>query len=216
MRAWLSLCVALCVAALSGVAHAQGAQGDPAQCHGWAQVTRSLTSQFLTPGHATVLRELEQSLPQECVRLRASLAQAIVRMAEDSRWRMFRDGQIVEVAPPPAQPFNSGVWPVQLSVEMLAKRPSVDEVRRLHPERARERGQVGAVIVEGRVRDDGTLAWRVMDVTPTGWGFEDAALRAGALYEAPLHFEDGRTTVGASFMTVIVFDAPRPRPIYYD
>ncbi len=212
MRGWLSLCVALCVVALSGVAHAQGAQGDSAQCESARHMTWALARQFWRPADEAALRMFTQQIPAECAHVRAEMERVIASIAANAQWRMFRDGVIVETPPPPAPEWSSNpeIWPYRLSPEMMVRSPSVADLRRLHPERAEDREQVGAVTLEGRVREDGSLTWRVIGSTPYGWGFEDAALRAAALYQAPLRFEDGRTTIGAAFFTVMLFDsAPR-------
>lgn len=219
MRAWLSLCVALCVSALSGAAHALSvrAPSEPVQCESMRQTTLALADQFWKPSHETALRAFSQQIPAECVHTRAYMDRIIASVVANAQWRMLRDGVIVEAPPPPDPQWlnDREVWPRRLSSEMMVRSPNLTELRRLHPERAEDREQVGAVTLEGRVREDGSLTWRVVGSTLFGWGFEEAALRAGALYEAPLHFEDGRSTLGAAFIAVVVFDSTR-RPIYYD
>ncbi|MEQ1819033.1 MAG: hypothetical protein ABL871_10515 [Terricaulis sp.] len=94
----------------------------------------------------------------------------------------------------------------------MEARPTRAQIDRAIPETAMERELPGAVILEGRVLEDGALVWRVVSVSSQGWHFEDAAIRVGSLYRAPRYFTDGRSTAGASFVTVIGFTAVRPEP----
>jgi hypothetical protein len=75
-----------------------------------------------------------------------------------------------------------------------------------------DRGQIGSVVLDGRVQADGLLVWHVVDVYPEGWGFEDAAVRVARSYRAPTQFDDGRSTLGAKFLTVVTFTRAPPRP----
>jgi len=92
----------------------------------------------------------------------------------------------------------------------MVARPSPDQILVSIPDEAAERDLAGAVILEGRVLEDGTLVWRVLSVSSPGWHFEDAAIRVGSRYRAPERFPDGRRTTGASFVAVIGF-TPAPR-----
>lgn len=155
---------------------------------------------------------LHQLVPTECVRQHQALAD-FAQSSTDGPWRRARDNGMIENANAPPEPsWDVEVWPQRLSDEMMTSRPTSDQVRRLHPPRALDRGQIGSVVLDGRVEADGSLVWRVVDVYPESWGFEDAAVRVASSYRAPTQFEDGRSTLGAKFLTVITFTRTPPRP----
>lgn len=136
--------------------------------------------------------------------------QIVQATPSEQEWFVWRDRSMRPATPPPQQPVP--VWAHRLIESQMAQRPSPEQIQRSHPAAAAEHDVPGAVILEGRVRDDGSLVWRVVSVSQSGWHFEDAAIRVGSLYRAPLNFPDGRSTAGASFVTVIGFTSPPPRP----
>jgi hypothetical protein len=176
---------------------------------------RVMAAQSEDKANLDAWRTLTSLIPEACPGVRTQFQPIITRLEAAPEWVMVGDdGAARAVEPPPAPAWAADVelWPSAVNpIEMLIV-PTQAQIDRLHPPRARDRSKVGSVTLEGRIREDGTLVWRVAHVFPSGWGFEAAALRAGALYRAPLTFPDGRTTIGTTFYTVIGFTLP-PRVI---
>jgi hypothetical protein len=208
----LSFAVALSAVLIFNPAHAQYTPPSD-ECRRFEQI-RSLGGD-LDKSDQPALSALLDVVPRTCDSLRQRIDRELASINNQPEWRIEDPkGAIVpaEAPPPPHWASDPETWPASITTEMLLQRPSEWQIFDLHPQRARERGRVGAVIMEGRARRDGTFVWRIIDTSPTGWGFEYAALRVGALYRAPATFADGRTTEGAPFLTVVAFTAPPPRP----
>jgi hypothetical protein len=194
------------------------AQPTDATCARLTAILTGFSGEHLTSANAPGLRALADETPQRCDIVHRGIEQLLARAAQNSAWRALDEqGQIVIVDPPASMSREVEVATFRgtITADMMEARPSQEDVNRLHPRRAREREQVGAVILEGLVTSDGTLVWRVENEAPIGWGFGDAAIRAAALFRAPTMYE-GRPTVGARYHTVIAFTAPPIRVIYYE
>jgi hypothetical protein len=179
---------------------------------------RVIASQPADKGNLDALIALSRLVPAACARQQAML-QAIIAAAQATPDWVFvdRDGIVRPVDPPaePAWAADAEIWPRMLSDADMLVAPTQAQIDALHPPRALDRGRFGAVILEGRVREDGTIAWRPARASPAGWGFEAAALHAAAIYVAPLTFADGRTTIGSTFRAVIRFTRQPDRVVYF-
>jgi hypothetical protein len=154
------------------------------------------------------MRAFLDLVPASCEQVRASISGDIAAIELIPEWRAVTSGDSIAAAtapPPPPWAANPEAWPSRITNDMLLQQPANEQIQRLHPVRAVERERAGAVIMEGRALADGTFVWRIVGVSPTRWGFEDAAWRVGALYRTRAAFEDGRTTVGAPFFVVLGF-----------
>lgn len=144
----------------------------------------------------------------------ASVGERAPNPDEGVDWFVWRNQSVQRVAPPPA--MMASTWLSRLSEEQMVATPTRVQIATAQPIGAAERAQPGAVILEGRVLEDGRLVWRVLSVSARGWYFEDAAIRVGSLYRAPRQFPDGRSTLGASFVTVIGFTNVLPDPVLFE
>jgi len=194
------------------------AQSDEVLCSPFRTIVIALSGQYLTAADIAALNALAAQTPQACDRVHQSIAQRLEAAARQSQWQAVNEeGQIIVVEPPAPMSWavTRSTFGGVLTAEMMEARPSQEDINSLHPRRARERNQVGAVVLEGRVTSNGSLVWRVEDESPIGWGFGEAAIRAAALFRAPSMYE-GRPTVGASFSTAIAFTASPLRVVPYE
>jgi protein TonB len=72
------------------------------------------------------------------------------------------------------------------------RRPSARELARFYPSIALRRGKSGAVRLDCLVRTDGALACRIVEETPEGYGFGDAALRISQTYRMVPAMREGQ------------------------
>jgi hypothetical protein len=207
--------VAALVAALFIVdrAHAQNAS-ELTECQRYERIIAWVDKESRSDIRG--LNAVRELVPTACESVRQSISRNIAFIEALPEWRAMGANGSITAAIPPSAPTNAQNWPAQLTPDMMLLRPSEEQIWALHPVRARERGRFGAVIMEGRALPDGSFVWRIISASPVGWGFEDAALRVGALYRAPPTLTDGRTTVGAVFQTVVGFTAPSPKMNFQD
>ncbi len=91
---------------------------------------------------------------------------------------------------PPPPPAPAG--PVVITNPTWVERPSGRALARFYPERAMEREREGRVVLNCRVRTDGTLDCSVSEEEPSGWGFGDAAIRMSRAYRMVPATRDGQ------------------------
>jgi protein TonB len=109
-----------------------------------------------------------------------------------------------EPAPVPATPASKPS-PVISNPSWLAK-PSAAQLGRLYPERAARNGVSGSTVMECRVTAQGTVAsCTVVQESPKGYGFGDAALASTRYFRLNPRMVDGSTVEGAKVRIPMAF-----------
>lgn len=88
-------------------------------------------------------------------------------------------------------------------------RPGAREFERFYPPRARDREKEGRVTLDCIVAANGAIACTVMNESPAGWGFGDAALKIAPSFRLAPRLEDGRPTEGGAVRVDIAFRLDR-------
>ncbi len=96
----------------------------------------------------------------------------------------------VQAPPPPSGPqyVTNPAW---------IRRPSGAERDRYMPQRAMDQGQNGRAVIDCAINGSGLLVNCTVQEDPQGWGFGQAALALGRLYQAGPTTPDGQPTAGA-------------------
>jgi protein TonB len=108
------------------------------------------------------------------------------------------------IAPPPT-PAPPGVIrnPVWIS------RPTPEQVGKLYPERALNRGVTGSATLWCGIRANGTMTGcQVVDESPTGWRFGAAALSMAQYFRISPKTIDGKPVEGSRVRIPVVFALP--------
>lgn len=86
-------------------------------------------------------------------------------------------------------------------------KPSAAQLGRIYPDRAAERGVSGSATLLCGVSASGTMVGcTVIDETPTGWRFGEAALAGSKFFRMSPRTVDGQAVEGAKVRIPIVFN----------
>lgn len=111
-------------------------------------------------------------------------------------------GPVIASPPTPAPPgiIRNPVW---------ISRPTPEQVGRLYPERALNRGITGSATLWCGIRANGTMTdCQVVDESPTGWRFGNAALSMAQYFRISPKTIDGKPVEGSRVRIPVVFALP--------
>jgi protein TonB len=122
----------------------------------------------------------------------------------------LRESEEIALTPLPVPPLPSPPAPFAPAATAVAppapaivrpqwlSRPGAREFERFYPARARDRGKEGRVTLDCIVAADGAIGCRIVQETPEGWGFGQAALKIAPAFRIAPQMEDGRPTAGGT------------------
>ena len=95
-----------------------------------------------------------------------------------------------------------------------ARRPDANIVAQYFPYRAVSAHVSGHVVLNCQVKSNGRLAHcKVIEESPKGWRFGDAALYASVWFQMKPETADGQPTAGAELSVPVDFDFPQKNPL---
>ena len=106
------------------------------------------------------------------------------------------------IASPPTTPgvIRNPVW---------ISRPTPEQVGRLYPERAADRGITGTATLWCGIRANGSMTdCQVVDESPAGWRFGSAALSMAQYFKISPKTVDGKAVEGSRVRIPVVFSLP--------
>lgn len=113
-----------------------------------------------------------------------------------------------EAAPAPA-PAPTAQTPSTITQADWLRKPTAEDLARYYPDQAVRTNQSGRVIFECSAEKDGSLAnCRVLEESPQGMGFGDAALKLAALFKMRPMTKDGVPVAGGTIRIPIRFLLP--------
>lgn len=95
--------------------------------------------------------------------------------------------------------------PFDITSPTWATRPDAAAFARVYPRRALREGRDGRVVLECFANADGTLVCTVLEETPSGYGFGNAALRVAREFRLQPVMVDGRSVAGGRVRIPIGF-----------
>ena len=101
-------------------------------------------------------------------------------------------------APPPQVGLADVIW---------VREPSARDFARFYPSRALDQGRSGRVVLDCVANARGALDCSVVEESPTGWGFGDAALRIARQSRIAPRAEDGSSVAGRHVRLPLSFRA---------
>lgn len=94
--------------------------------------------------------------------------------------------------------------------QIWARRPSADDFQRNFPDRAQRMEVSGRVVLSCMLDDRGVVtSCDIVEETPAGYGFGDAALRLSRLFRAKARKVDGQTVGGTTVPLTLTFQVPQ-------
>jgi protein TonB len=118
---------------------------------------------------------------------------------------------IPTVAPPspPAPTASPPQSPGIIRNPVWISRPTPEQVGRLYPERAADRGITGSATLWCGIRANGTMTdCQVVDESPAGWRFGAAALSMAQYFRISPKTVDGKAVEGSRVRIPVVFSLP--------